>query len=209
MLHGHLRDGLSHVGQALRDPEVFALRWHREGAPYAWWVFAALGLTAIVGTLSYGLTLGILGGPARMAACALACTAAAGIGWGLPLPALYVLNSLSGSRLRASTTLLAALVTTSWGGLALMASIPINWFFTVAVSVGWFVLLVNLLVFTGVGAAMVDVFCRVMERLEPARGRAPGWWLALVGAIGGELFYAFGLFDFSAIQQVAGLLLGR
>jgi hypothetical protein len=36
-----------------------------------------------------------------------------------------------------------------------------------------------------------------MERLEPARGRAPGWWLALVGAIGTELFYAFGLFSFS------------
>jgi hypothetical protein len=209
MLHGRLLEGLAHVGQALRDPEAFTLRWHREGAPYSWWVFAALGLTAVAGTLSYGLTLGVLGGPGRMAASALACTAAAGIGWGLPLPALYVLNSLSGSRLRASTTFLAALVTTSWGGLALMASIPINWFFTVAVPVGWFVLLVNLVVFTGVGAAMVDVFCRVMERLEPARGRAPGWWLALVGAVGGELFYAFGVFDFSAIQQVAGRLLGQ
>jgi hypothetical protein len=209
MLHGRLRAGLAHVGQALRDPEDFALRWHREGAPYAWWVFAALGLTAVAGTLTYGLTLGILGGPRRMAACALACTAAAGIGWGLPLPALYVLNSLSGSRLRASTTFLAALVTTSWGGLALMASIPINWFFTVAVPVGWFVLLVNLAVFTGVGAAMVDVFCRVMEQVEPARGRAPAWWLALVGAIGGELFYAFGVFDFSAVQQAASRLLGQ
>jgi hypothetical protein len=186
------------VGQALREPEAFALRWHHAGAPYPWWVFAALALTAIAGTLTYGLTLGILGGPRRMMVTALACTAAAGIGWGVPLPALYVLNSLSGSRLRASTTFLAALVTTSWGGLALMASVPINWFFTTAVPVAWFVLLVNLVVFAGVGASMVDVFCRVMERLEPARGRAPGWWLVLVGAIGGELFYAFGLFDFSA-----------
>jgi hypothetical protein len=210
MFRSRLRAGLAHVGQALREPEAFALRWHREAAPpYAWWVFAALALTAVAGTLSYGLTLGILGGPARMAACALACTAAAGTAWAVPLPALYILNSLSGSRLRASTTLLAALVTTSWGGLALMASIPINWFFTVAVPVGWFVLLVNLVVFAGVGAAMVDVFCRVMERLEPARGRAPGWWLALVGAIGGELFYAFGLFDFSAIHQLTGWLLSR
>ena len=209
MLHGRLRAGLAHVGQALRDPEAFALRWHREEAPYAWWVFAALGLTAVAGTLSYGLTLGILGGPGRMAHCALACTAAAGIGWGLPLPALYVLNSLSGSRLRASTTFLAALVTTSWGGLALMASIPINWFFTAAIPVGWFVLLVNLVVFAGVGAAMSDVFCRVMERLEPQRGRFPGWWLLLVGAIGGELFYAFELFDFSSIQQAAARLLGH
>ena len=209
MFRSRLRAGLAHVGLALREPEAFALRWQRDRAPYAWWVFAALALTAITGTLSYGLTLGVLGGPRRMAACALACTAAAGIAWGLPLPALYILNSLSGSRLRASTTLLAALVTTSWGGLALMASIPINWFFTAAVPVGWFVLLVNLVVFAGVGAAMVDVFCRVMERLEPARGRAPGWWLALVGAIGGELFYAFGLFDFSAVPQITGWLLGR
>jgi hypothetical protein len=209
MFRSRLRAGLAHVGQALREPEAFTLRWHREGAPYAWWVFAALALTAVAGTLSYGLTLGVLGGPRRMAACALACTAAAGIGWGVPLPALYVLNSLSGSRLRASTTLLAALVTTSWGGLALMASIPINWFFTAAVPVGWFVLLVNLVVFAGVGAAMADVFCRVMEALEPARGRVPGWWLALVGAIGGELFYAFGLFDFSAVHQVTARLLGR
>ena len=209
MIHDRLRAGLGHVGQALRDPEEFTLRWHHDGAPYAWGVFAALALTGALGTLSYGLTLGILGGPGRMAACALACTAAAGIGWALPLPALYILNSLSGSRLRASTTLLAALVTTSWGGLALMASIPINWFFTVAVPVGWFVLLVNLVVFAGVGVAMADVFCRVMERLEPERGRAPGWWLLLVGAIGGELFYAFGLFDFSSIQQAAGRLLGQ
>ena len=209
MFRSRLRAGLAHVGQALREPEAFTLRWHHEGAPYAWWVFAALALTAVAGTLSYGMTLGVLGGPRRMAACALACTAAAGIGWGVPLPALYVLNSLSGSRLRASTTLLAALVTTSWGGLALMASIPINWFFTAAVPVGWFVLLVNLVVFAGVGAAMAAVFCRVMEALEPARGRAPGWWLALVGAIGGELFYAFGLFDFSAVHQVTARLLGR
>src|SRR5439155_24826561 len=133
-----------------------------------------------------GLTLGILGGPQRMAVCALTCTAAAGIAWTVPLPPLYILTSLSGSRLRASTTLLAALVTCSWGGLALMASIPINWFFTVAMPIGWFALLVNLVVFTGVGVAMVDVFCRVMERLDPARGRAPGWRLALAGALGAE-----------------------
>jgi len=45
---------------------------------------------------------------------------------------------------------------------------------------------------------MVDVFCRVMESLEPTRGRAPALWLLLIGAIGGELFYAFGLLNFYA-----------
>ena len=71
------------------------------------------------------------------------------------------------------------------------------------------VLVVHLVVFTGVGVAMVDVFSRVMASLEPRRGRSPAWWLLLVGAIGGELFYAFGLFDFSAVHQITGWLFGR
>src|SRR5437763_9336925 len=168
MFRERLRASLGHISQALRELEEFALRWHREGTPYAWWVFMALALTAIVGTTTYGLSMGVLQGPSRMLVCAWTFTVAAGLAWALPLPALYILNSLSGSRLRISTTFLAALVTTSWGGLALIASIPINWFFTVAVPVDWFVLLVNLVVFAGVGAAMVDIFGRVMEQLEPA-----------------------------------------
>jgi hypothetical protein len=131
-----------------------------------------------------------------MFTCAAACTTAAGLGWSLPLPALYILNSLTGSRLRPSTMFLAALVTTSWGGLAMLAAIPVAWFFTVALPFAPVVLAVHLAVFATVGVAMIDVFCRVMERLEPSRGRLPAWWLGLVGAIGGELFYAFGLFQF-------------
>ena len=165
MFRERLRDSFAHIGQALREPEEFALRWHRAGSPYAWWVFAALALTAIAGTTTYGLSMGVLGGTARMLACAQACTLAAGLAWSLPLPALYILNSLSGSRLRITTTFLAALVTTSWGGLALIASIPINWFFTVAIPDRLFVLGVNLVVFTGVGVAMVDVFSRVIASL--------------------------------------------
>jgi hypothetical protein len=91
---------------------------------------------------------------------------------------------------------LAALVTTSWGGLAMLASMPINLFFTAALPYPAFVLLVNLVVFAGVGVSMVDVFGRVMAALEPTRGLAPVAWLALVGAIGAELFFAFGLFRF-------------
>src|SRR5262245_58298641 len=162
MFRERLRDSLGHVFQALQEPEGFALRWHQEGAPYRQTVFVALALTAIAGTTFYGMTMGILGGAGRMAECALYFTAAAGFGWCLPLPALYILNSVSGSRLRASTTLLAALVTTSWGGLAMIASIPINWFFTVAFAEcsdnvrSILLLLVNLVVFTGVGIAMMD-----------------------------------------------------
>src|SRR4051812_49102815 len=197
MFRATFRAGLRHVGQALEEPEAFALRWHEKGAVYPWWVFAALTLTACAGTTAYGITMGLLGGPEKMIVNGLTLTFAAGVAWGLPLPALYILNSLAGSRLRPSTTLLAALVTTSWGGLALIASVPINWFFTVAVPYPGFVLLVNLVVFGGVGVAMVDVFSRLMAALEPARGRLPAVWLGLVGVVGGELFYAFGLFHFA------------
>lgn len=196
MFREQLRIGLAHVGTALQEPEDFAVRWQTGEANYPWWVWLSLAMTAIVGTTTYGMTMGILGGPARIFESALECTLAAGLAWGIPLPALYILNSISGSRLPATTTLLAALVTTSWGGLAMIASIPINWFFTVAIPHPGFILLVNLVVFAGVGIAMIDVFGRCMARLEPQRGRLPVWWLALVGAIGGELFYFFGLFNF-------------
>jgi hypothetical protein len=205
MFRERLRANISHIGQALREPEAFALRWHREGSPYGWSVFAALSLTAIIGTTTYGMIMGALGSTQEMLLDGLRCTAAAGIAWSVPLPALYVLNSKSGSRLRASTTFLAALVTTSWGGLAMIAAIPVSWFFSLAlVDYPTVVLLVHMLVFTAVGVAMIDVFCRVMERLEPRRGRVPGWWLLLVGAIGGELFYAFGLFNLSSLLKLIG-----
>lgn len=201
MFRDRLRAGLADVGQALREPEAFALRWHAGEAPYGPSVFLALALTAITGTTTYGMIMGLLGGGKQMLLDGLYCTTAAGLAWGVSLPALYVLNSLAGSRLRASTTFLAALVTTSWGGLAMIASIPIGWFFSVAIPREVFVLFVHLLVFLGVGVAMVDVFGRVMSRLEPQRGWLPAWWLLLVTAIGSELFYAFDLFKFSAVTE--------
>jgi len=203
MLRNQLRRDLAHVGMALREPESFVVAWDRNEVHYAWHIWTALAVTAIIGTTTYGMTMGIIGGASDVLAKAVACTAAAGLAWSIPLPALYILNSFTGSRLRASTTFLVALVTTSWGGLALIASVPINWFFSVAVpevfsaaSAEWLVLIVNLAVFAGVGVAMIDVFGRVMEAVEPHRGRGPVWWLVIVAAIGGELFYAFGLFEF-------------
>jgi hypothetical protein len=153
MFRTRLGESLGHIGGALHEPEAFALRWHQGAAAYSWTVFAALALTAIVGTTAYGMTMGVLDGPATMLAKSLYCTVAAGIAWSLPLPALYILNSLTGSRLRASTTFLAALVTTSWGGLALIASIPLNVFFSIALPYAGAVLAVNLVIFAGVGLA--------------------------------------------------------
>lgn len=196
MLREQLRSGIVHVGVALRRPEDFALRWNTGEAHYPPWVWLALVTTAVLGTTTYGMTMGLMGGTPDVLYKAAACTLAAGLGWAIPLPALYVLNSLSGSRLPASSTLLAALVTVSWGGLAMVASVPINWFFTAAIPHPGFVLAVNLVVFTGVGVAMIDVFNRVMHTLEPERGTTPTWWLALVAAIGSELFYFLGVFQF-------------
>ncbi len=197
MFREQLRTGVQHVGLALRDPEEFAVHWNEGKRNYPWPVWAALLATAIVGTTTYGMTMGLLGGADDVLYKGLVCTLAAGLAWAIPLPALYILNSLSGSRLPASSTLLAALVTVSWGGLAMIASIPINWFFTATVPHATFVLFVNLIVFTGVGVSMVDVFRRVMQKLEPQRQFAPVWWLLLVGVIGSELFYCFGLFQFA------------
>lgn len=196
MLRAPIRSGVTHVGLALRDPEAFAAAWNQGEVHYRWWVWVALAATAILGTMTYGLTMGLLGGPADMFYKAFACTLAAGLAWSIPLPALYILNCLDGSKLRLSSTFLAALVTTSWGGLAMIASIPMNWFFTATVPHAGFVLVVNLIVFAGVGVAMIDTFRRVMLRLEPDRGSAPVWWLVLVGMIGLELFYFLGLFHF-------------
>jgi hypothetical protein len=210
MIRDRLRRNLAAVVEALHTPEAFAVRWHLEGTPYSWGVFAALALTAIAGTTAYGLILGLGGGADEMFRCGGAFTLAAGIAWALPLPALYVLNSLTGSRLRASTTFLAALVSTSWGGLALLAAIPVAWFFSVAVTPRAVLLAVHVAVFAAVGVAMADVFSRVMERLEPHRGRRPAWWLLLVGVIGGELFYALGLFNsFMDLQPSGGVTLLR
>jgi len=80
----------------------------------------------------------------------------------------------------------------------MMASIPINWFFTVAIPVPWFIRLENLVVFTGVGVCMTDVFSRVMAALDPERGRLPAWCMVLVGALGIEFSYAFGLLGLGA-----------
>ena len=207
-MRARLRDSLGHVWLALQEPKEFALRWDRGDAVYRLWVWLALSVTAILGTTTYGMTLGISGphaGPGAIASKGFLLTLAAGLAWAIPLPALYILNSLAGSRLRPSTTLLAALVTTSWGGLALVASIPINWFFSVAVpqlapdlisgpTVTMIIRGVQVVVFAGVGLSMVDVFRRVLGSLEPRFAGEFPWFLALVALIGAQLMYVFNLF---------------
>ena len=193
------RSSARQVGAALREPEAFALRWREQGEegvePLSPVVFLLLGLTAVLCTSAYGLTMGFGQSPGVMIAKGINAPLAAGLAWLISLPTLYIVNSLSGSKLDLPTTTLAALITVSFGALAMLASIPINWFFRVAVPAPGFTLFINLVIFTGVGLSMSDVFVRVMRALEPNRS-FPALWLGLVAAIGTELFHLLGLFQF-------------
>jgi hypothetical protein len=195
-----LRQGIQEIGFALRRPEDFAIRWRdrAEGsaAPPAI-VFPVLLLNAALGLGAYGLTLGFHAGWREMLWRAFLTPLACGLGWLIALPALYIFNTASGSKLDLSTTLLAAATTVSFGALAMLASIPIHWFFSLALPYAWVRLAVNVVIFAGVGACMADVFLRSMAALEPNRAPAyPAVWLGLVGALGFELMSLFNVFQF-------------
>jgi hypothetical protein len=196
-----LRTGVLEVGRALRRPEELATRWRdrytktAEAPTRA--VFGVLFATAVLGLAAYGLTMGLHKGAVGMLIAAVKAPLAAGAAWCIALPALYIVNSASGSRLDASTTMLAALATCSFGSLAMLAGVPVNWFFTLALPFTAMRFIVNILVFTGVGVAMTDVFVRTMRALEPDRDRGGAYlWLGLVGVIGCELMILLDLFNF-------------
>jgi hypothetical protein len=160
-------------------------------------VFVALLLTAVLGLAAYGLTMGLHLDTQAMLLAAVKAPFAAGTAWAIALPSLYILNSALGSRLDASTTMLAALTTCAFGALAMLASVPVTWFFTIALPFAPMRWAVNVLVFTGVGIAMTDTFLRVMASLEPKRTRAVAvLWLGLVGIIGTELMILLEMFAF-------------
>lgn len=194
-----LRSSVREIGLALRRPEQLALRW-RDAAPAdtpSRFVIPCLLINAMLCTAAYGLTMHMHHGVAGMLHGAFFAPLAAGLSWLVALPALYIVGTSFGSRLNASTTTLAASATVSFGAMAMLASIPINWFFTLALPFAATRLLVNAAVFIGVGVCMVDVFLRVMRALEPDREQTfSAIWLALVGVIGGELFLLTGLFAF-------------
>jgi hypothetical protein len=199
-----IQRGIEEIGLALRRPEQLAIRWRdrrqsADGAPPSL-VFPLLLANAVLGIAAYGLTMGLHQGVGGMIAGAVKAPFAAGLAWMVALPALYIVNSSLGSKLDASTTVLAALATVSFGALAMLASVPVNWFFSLALPYDGIRLLVNGLVFTAVGIYMTDVFLRVMKALEPDRSRAFAVvWLLLVGVIGAELMTLVDLFSWRAI----------
>lgn len=193
-----VRAAIREIGVALRRPEEFTARWRDRALapapPPA--VFLVLGVNAVLGLAAYGLVMEMPQGPAAMLSGAIKAPLAAGLAWGIALPALYVINSALGSKLDGSTTLLAALVTCSFGALAMLAGVPITWFFNLAVPSPAVQVAVQIVTFAGVGICMVDVFLRTMKALEPERSRGyPILWLSLVGAIGIELMVFLGLFQ--------------
>ncbi|HYV49587.1 MAG TPA: hypothetical protein VFA20_32230 [Myxococcaceae bacterium] len=194
-----LRRGIVEIGLALRRPEALAIRWRDRQKSAAdappGLVFPLLLINAILGIAAYGLTMGLHLGVGGMLAGAIKAPFAAGMAWTVALPALYIINSSLGSKLDASTTVLAALATVSFGALAMLASVPVSWFFSLALPYELVRAVVNVIVFTAVGICMIDVFLRTMKALEPGRSRAFAVvWLLLVGVIGAELMVLVDLF---------------
>lgn len=193
--------GFVEVGRALRRPEALAQRWRdrsllpEDAPPPA--IFVTLTITAIFGLAAYGLTMGMHRGADGMLLAAVKAPLAAGTAWAVALPSLYIVKSTLGSKLDASTTALAALITCSFGALAMLAGAPVSWFFTIAMPYTAIRFLVNFIIFAGVGIAMIDVFMRVMAELAPKESRYTAFfWLGLVSALGTELMILLDLFDF-------------
>ena len=194
-----LRHSIHEIGLGLRRPEELVTRWRdraSQAAPHPL-IFPVLLLNAVAGIAAYGLIMQLHAGAGAMLGSALKATLAAGAAWTLALPALYIINSALGSRLDLSTTVLVALATVSFGAMAMLASVPVTWFFSLALPYTEMRLIVNLVVFAGVGVAMTDVFIRALKALEPERSVAYGYvWVGLLGWLGGQLFFLLGVFRF-------------
>lgn len=179
------------VYQALREPEAFAAAHAALPSPRT---LAALIATASLGVGTYGAAMHAWDGAAAMGENGLLAIAAAGIAWTASLPTLLVLGAMNGSQLRPPAVALATLITVSFGGLAMLASIPVLLYFELCVPHTAMRFFVNALVFSGVGLCMSDVFLRVMARLEGFRFLHLAW-LALLSVVGAEMFYVLGLFN--------------
>lgn len=188
---------LREVSLAIRRPEELVQRWRDAEVRPLRQLIAVLLVNAIFGTATYGLTMQMHKGALAMLGSGFWATAAAGLAWVIALPSLYIVNTALGSQLGLRSSLLVASVTVCFGAWAMLASVPINWFFSVAVRDGDVRLLVNLVVYSGVGVCMTDVFMRCLRTLDPHGPRLLGYlWITLLAIIGAELFVLFGVFSF-------------
>lgn len=183
---------LSLVFDALREPEAFTVRWGLEQeCPPA--VLGALAGTAAFGVGTYGTMLHAWRGGAEAISRGLGAAIAAGLGWSAAMPALIILGGLLGSKLTPRATALASLVTVSFGGLAMLASVPVLWFFELTTLGSPHARAFALIAATlGVGLCMTDVFLRVMRAVGGSRFFNV-LWFGLFGALSLEMFILFGL----------------
>lgn len=183
--------------EALRRPEMLVDAWENGGSdartPY---LMPRLMAVTVAATAAYGLTMGLPIGVDVAIERALAFPLACGIAWSIALPTFFVLGALNGMRLRPSTMLLIAVVTVHYGGLAMLASIPVQLLFAVALPYPAVSLGINLVIFAGVGLSTGDVLRRVVNQVAPDSIRFAEYWLVLLGVLGPELFLLFNLFEF-------------
>lgn len=176
---------------ALREPERFAGAQAHAAPPLS--TLAGLAATATVGVAAYGAAMHAHAGLGAALHGLIAAVGAAGATWTATLPTLYILGSLNGSRLDLRGVALTTLVMVSFGGVAMLASVPVLWFFELCAQGSGTIVLVHLVTFAGVGLSMMDVWLRSMRRVEGFR-----WlhlaFLGLFGIIGLEMFTVFGLF---------------
>lgn len=193
-------ENIKEVGLSIRHPELLAKRWSDRGiapdqAPHVK-VFGVLLAAAILGVAIYGLVMQMHHGPARMMQSALLLPMAAGGAWSIALPSLYIIKRLFGSELDHTTLLLVALITVSFGSMAMLASVPVTLFFELALPYTIVRIGVHALVFTGVGFCMGDVLMRTIRVVEPDKTQLyPMLWLGLLSLLGAQLMWLFGIFD--------------
>jgi hypothetical protein len=177
----------SSLGAILRQPQA----WVSTPASPPQQTFGLL-LIAALSVATWGAALHLPFGPSAMIHGALAAAGACALAWLSSLPTLLILGSILGSRLPFSLVLRASVVTVTFAGLALLASVPVLWYFELAAP--QLLLPIAMMTLAGVGASMLEIFSRIMTNLEGTRL----WnrlWLLLLAAIGAELFFAFGLFS--------------
>lgn len=192
-----LRDIVGEVGLAIRRPEELVVRWHAVDNRALQAMIAVLLANAIFGTAVYGVTMQMHNGAWGMLRGGVLTTLAAGGAWCIALPSLYIINSALGAQTSLRASVLIASVTVCFGAWAMLASVPINWFFTLALPYRGMRWLINVIVFAGVGFCMTDVFLRSLSVLEPDRPHTFGYfWVALLAVIGTELFVLFDVFNF-------------
>lgn len=160
------------------------------------WLVPALLLVATFGVGVYGTIMRLHLGPLGMLEGLARAPLAAGLAWIVALPSLYIVGGVVGLRLDVKRTLLAASIATCFAGLAMLASVPIAWLFGLSRPISEIRMIIHGVTFAGVGLCMSDVFLRVLNRLEPGRGRGFALlWLGLLGGIGLEMFVLLDVFD--------------